>query len=166
LTLDDVPPEARVFIDSTIFIYHATAMSVQCRGLLERCERGDVAGVSSVMVLAEVAHRLMTIEAVASGATSGRDVVKKLRARPDLVRRLHVYQEQVDRIPLMGIEVLPLDIGALVRSADVRRESGLLMNDSLVVVTARDAGITHLASGDPDFSRVEDLTLYRPSDLE
>jgi predicted nucleic acid-binding protein len=77
-----------------------------------------------------------------------------------------VYQEQVDRIPLMGIEILPLDSGALVRSADVRRESGLLVNDSLVFITARDAGIAHVASGDPDFSRIEDFTLYRPSDLE
>jgi predicted nucleic acid-binding protein len=166
LTLDDVPSGARVFIDSTIFIYHATAVSVQCRGLLERCESGDVAGVSSALVLAEVAHRLMTIEAVASGTIVGRDVVKKLRGRPDVVRQLHVYQEQVDRVPLIGIEILPLDSGALVRSAEVRRESGLLVNDSLVVITARDAGIAHVASGDPDFSRIEDFTLYRPSDLE
>jgi predicted nucleic acid-binding protein len=166
LTLDDVPSGARVFIDSTIFIYHATAVSPQCRGLLERCEKGDLAGVSSVLVLAEVAHRLMTIEAVGCGAIAGKDVVKKLRARPDLVRRLHVYQEQVDRIPLMGIEILPLDWGALVRSADVRRESGVLANDSLVVVTARDAGIAHLASADPDFGRIEDCTWYRPSDVE
>jgi predicted nucleic acid-binding protein len=164
--LDDVPSGARVFIGSTILIYHATAVSVQRRDLLERCESGDVAGVSSVIVLAEVAHRLMTIEAVASGTIAGKDVVRKLRARPDVVGHLHVYQEQVDRIPLMGIEILPLDTGALVRSADLRRESGLLVNDSLVVVTARNAGIAHVASGDPDFGRIEDFTLYRPSHLE
>lgn len=166
MTLEDVPSGARVFIDSTIFIYHATAVSPQCRGLLERCENGDVAGVSSVLVLAEVAHRLMTIEAVGSGAIAGKDVVKKLRARPDVVRRLHVYQEQVDRIPLMGIEILPLESGALLRSADVRRDSGLLVNDSLVVVAARDAGIAHIASADPDFGRIGDVMLYRPSDLK
>ena len=110
-----------MFVDSTIFIYHATGASPQCRTLLERCEAGAIIGVTSVIVLAEVAHRLMAIEAVAKGLVSGKDVVKKLRARPDLVRRLHVYQEQVERIPLMGIDVIALELDILLRSTDVRR---------------------------------------------
>ena len=166
MTLDRVPPASRIFLDSTIFIYHATGASAQCRALLERCEFGDVAGVTSVVVLAEVAHRLMTIEAVATGLVPGKGVVKKLRARPDLVRRLHVYHEHIERIPLMGIDVVPLEIGALLRSADIRREYGLLVNDSLVVAAAHGSGIGHLASADPDFARVKDLKLYRPGDLE
>ena len=165
MTLDRVPPASRIFLDSTIFIYHATGASPQCRTLLERCEVGEVAGVTSVVVLAEVAHRLMLIEAMAIGLVPGKDVVKKLRARPDLVRRLHVYQEQIERIPLMGVDIIPLEVGTLLRSADIRREYGLLVNDSLVVATARGAGIGHLASADPDFGRVKDLKLYRPGDL-
>jgi predicted nucleic acid-binding protein len=165
LSLDDVPRGARVFLDSTIFIYNATAVSPQCRTLLERCETGDVAGATSVVVLAEVAHRLMAVEAVASGAVVGKDVVKKLRATPHLVRRLHVYQEQIDRIPLMGVDILPLEFGSLLRSAEIRREYGLLVNDSLVVAAAQDSGIEHLASADPDFLRVKKITLYRPDDL-
>ena len=39
-----------------------------------------MADVTSVVVLAEVSHRLMMIEAVAGGLVSGKDVVKKLRA--------------------------------------------------------------------------------------
>lgn len=155
----------RIFLDSTIFIYHATGASLECRRLLERCEAGEVAGTTSVVVLAEVAHRLMMVEAVAAGLVSGKDVVKKLRAKPEVVRKLHVYQEQVDRIPLMGVDVLPLDIGTLLRSADVRREYGLLVNDSFVVAAARGAGLGHLASADPDFDRVKSLKLYQPGDL-
>lgn len=166
MTLEDIAPGLRVFLDSTIFIYHATANSQQCRGLLERCEAGEVTGVTSVVVLAEVAHRLMAIEAVSTGLIAGKDVIKKLRAKPDLVRRLHVYQEQVDRIPLMGVEILPLELGSLLRSVDIRREYGLLVNDSLVVAAARDAGVEHVASADPDFDRVQGITRYRPSDLE
>jgi len=165
LTLDRVPASSRIFLDSTIFIYHATGTSPQCRDLLERCEAGDVSGVTSVVVLAEVAHRLMIIEAVASGVVSGRDVVKKLRARPDLARRLHVYQEHIDRIPLMGVDIVPLELRVLIRSADVRRQYGLLVNDSLVVAAARELGIAHLASAHADFRRVEEMTLYRPGDL-
>lgn len=165
MTLESVPARTRVFLDSTIFIYHATGASPECRSLLERCEAGDVTGVSSVVVLAEVAHRLMMIEAVAADLVSGKDVVKKLRAKPDAVARLHVYQEQVERIPLMGVDVLTLDIGTLLRSARVRRQYGLLVNDSLVVAAAQGAEVTHLASADPDFRRVKELKLYQPGDL-
>jgi predicted nucleic acid-binding protein len=148
-----------------IFIYHATGASPQCRALLERCEAGDVAGLTSVIVLAEVAHRLLIIEAVTTGLVTGKDVVKKLRARPDLVRLLHVYQEQVERIPLMGIDVAPLDAGTLLRSADMRRQYGLLVNDSIVAAAARGAGVDLLASADADFARVKGLRWYRPTDL-
>ena len=165
MTLDRVPSASRIFLDSTIFVYHATGASVQCRALLERCEAGDIAGVTSVVVLAEVAHRLMTIEAVAAGFVSGKDVVKKLRARPDLVGRLHLYQEQIERIPLMGVDVVPLQVGTVLRSADIRRKYGLLVNDSLIVASAREAGVGHLASADVDFRRVKELKLYRPGDL-
>ena len=165
MTLDRVPPASRIFVDSTVFIYHATGASPQCRAFLERCEAGAIAGVTSVIVLAEVAHRLMAVEAVAKGLVSGKDVVKKLRARPDVARRLHVYQEQVERIPLMGVNVIAFDLGALLHSADVRRRYGLLVNDSLVVAAAQAAGVEHLASADADFDRVKELRVYRPSDL-
>lgn len=165
MTLDRVASQSRVFLDSTIFIYHATGASPQCRALLERCEAGDVAGITSVVVLAEVAHRLMIIEAVAAGLVSGKDVVRKLRAGPDLVRRLQVYQEQVERIPLMGVDVVPLDVRTLLHSADIRRRYGLLVNDSLVVAAALGAGAGHLASADADFRRVKELKLYGPDDL-
>src|SRR5437667_2131735 len=99
----------RIFLDSTIFIYHATGASPECRRLLERCEAGDVTGVTSVVVLAEAGHRLMMIEAAAGGLVRGTDVVKELRAKPAVVGGLHVSKEQVERIPLMGVNVLPLD---------------------------------------------------------
>ena len=65
----------------------------------------------------------------------------------------------------MGVDIIKLEVGTLLRSADIRREYGLLVNDSLVVAAARGAGIGHLASADPDFGRVKGLELYRPGDL-
>ncbi len=165
MTIDRVPQGSRIFLDSTIFIYHFTGASADCRHLLERAEAGDIKAVTSVVVLAEVAHRLMTIEAVTSGAVAGRDVVKKLRSRPEIVRRLTIYREQVERIPLMGVDVRPLDLGTLIRSAEVRRQHGLLVNDSLIVAAAREAGVDGLASADADFRRVRGLPVYWPADL-
>ena len=165
MTLDRLPAGSRVFVDSTIFIYHAAGASLQCRSFLERCEAGEIKGVTSVVALAETAHRLMMIEAVIQGLVSAKDVPKRLRARPDIVRKLHVYQEQVERIPLMGIEVVSVGHDVLLASAEVRRQHGLLVNDSLIVAAARAAGIATLASADRDFARVKGLIVYGPADL-
>lgn len=165
MTLDQVLPGSRVFIDSTIFIYHFTGASADCRRFLERCERGDLKGITSTVVLAEVAHRLMMIEAVSRGLLTTGNVVRKLRAKPELVTSLETYREQVERIPLMGVAILPLDMKSLLHSHDFRKKYGLLVNDSLVAATATLAGLRTLATADSDFKRVAELETYEPADL-
>lgn len=165
MTLDQIPSGSRIFIDSTVFIYHFTASSPACRKLLERCEAGDVRGLTSTAVLAEVTHRLMMSEAVAGRLVTSGNIVKKLHARPEIVRQLHLYDEQVQRIPLMGVQVVSRDLGTLIRSAEVRRQDGLLVNDSLVVAGTRETGADGLASADGDFRRVKDLKVFTPDDL-
>lgn len=165
MTLDAVPSRTRLFLDSTIFVYHFTGASRDCERCLERCERSDLRGVTSAVVLAEVAHRLMMLEARSRDLLAPGNLARKLRERPDVVRQLHAYQEQVERIPLLGVEILPLDLPTFLRSADVRRRHGLLVNDSLVAAAMLDAGIEALASADRDFERLDDVRVYRPGDL-
>lgn len=93
-----------VFVDVTVFIYHFTGASEECRHFLEGCERGEVKAVTSVTVLAETTHRLMMIEAVTAGLISPPNAAQKLRKNPGIVKKLRVYQEQTERIPLMGIQ--------------------------------------------------------------
>ena len=165
MRLDAVASGTRLFIDASIFIYHFTGSSRECRGLLERCERGEVKGLTSVIAVAEVAHRLMMMEALARGLVRGTNLARKLRERPAVVRKLRLYQEQIERIPLMGIDVVPLGLKTLVRSAELRSRYGLLTNDSLIATAAREEKVTALASADPDFRRIEDLQLFQPGDL-
>lgn len=161
-----IEPGRRVFVDSSIFIYHFLAASEQCRVLLRRCECQEVSGVTSAVVLAEVLHRLMMLEAVEANLVSPGNVAKKLRAKPDVVRQLRRYEERVARIPLMGIQILPFDLTLLLGSTGVRRQHGLLTNDSLVATSARLAKCDSLATGDADLERVEDLSVFRPTDLQ
>lgn len=164
-TLDQLVAGSRVFIDASIFIYHFTASSRQCRELLADCESGRFSGFTSVTAVTEVAHRLMMIEAVTKGLVSPGNVVRKLREKPALIRELHVYQEQIELIPLMGITVQGLDLEVTAFAAEIRRRHGLLVNDSLLSATAIREGITDFASADPDFERVEGLRLFHPDDL-
>ena len=164
-TLDQVPRGSRVFVDASIFIYHFAKVSWECRRLLQRCESGEVAGVTSVVVLSEVTHRLMMMEAVRQGLVTPGGVARKLRDRPAIVRQLPEYGVQVASIPGWDIEVLPLDLAACLRSADVRASSGLLTDDSLIVTTMRDQQLDAIATSDADFERVDGLRVFGPSDL-
>ena len=164
--LSEVPAGTSVFLDSTIFIYHFTGASPSCRDLLSRCEAGRLHAVTSAVAIAEVTHRLMTIEAVARGLVSPGNVIKKLRERPEIVRRLSLYQEQTEKIPWMGVEVAPLDRRLLAIAAPLRMRYGLLTNDSILLATALEYGIGAFASADRDFERVEPVQLFLPTDLE
>ena len=165
MTLDQIRSGSRVFIDATIFIYHFTGSSRDCRIFLERCEQGDLKGWTSVVALAETTHRLMMVEALANGLVSPGNVAQKLRRQPGAVQRLSLYQEQVEKIPLMAVEVIPLDLSSLLRAKKVRSRYGLLANDSILAATALEGGIVAIASADRDFERLEGVQLFQPSDL-
>ncbi len=161
---DSLAVGTAIFIDSTVFIYHFTGKSDACTRLLERCELGELKGVTSVTVLAEVSHRLMMVEAVSRGLVSPGNLVRKLREKPEIVADLSLYQQQVDRIPLMGVEIAPVDLRVWLESASYRRQHGLMTNDSLVAASAALQNVSCLASDDRDFERVDSLEVFIPKD--
>ena len=165
LPLTELPAGQTVFIDANIFIYHFTGLSHECSSFLERCERGELWGVTAVHILLEVLHRLMMVEAVTKGLVSSGNVAKKLRKRPDVVKQLADYQTQTEAILEMGIEVVGLTSDSLKVSHPYRCRDGLLVNDSLTTAVMEAEGILYLATADPDFTRVEGLRVYCPMDL-
>ena len=88
-----------------------------------------------------------------------------LRERPEVVQKLQVHDEAVGRIPLMGVEVLPLDLRALLAAGSLRQKLGLGVSASLATAAAREAGIEALATSDPALASADGLRVYRPSDL-
>lgn len=163
--LSKLPSGTRVFIDANVFIYHFTGVSQECREFLARCEHGEVFGVTGILVLLEVLHRLMMIEAETKKLITPRNVAKKLKEKPEIVKRLKDYQTYADAILEMGLEILPLDIEIVAMSERYRQEYGLLVNDAVTIALALNHGISALASADRDFERVKELTVYKPTDL-
>jgi len=133
MTLDAIEEGAAVFIDANVFIYHFVGASPQCTAFLARCESRELRGATSALVLAEVCHRLMTIEAVERKLVAPRNVVSKLAARPDLVRQLVTYEAATEAIPSMGVEVGAMTEAILMHGLRIQRRQGLLTNDSLIV---------------------------------
>jgi len=92
-------------------------------------------------------------------------VARKLRERPEIVRELCDYRNQIESVPRWGVQVLPVDLGRCTRAADVRAAHGLFTNDSVIVTTMRDAAVTAIATADHDFERVDGISVYRPIDI-
>jgi len=165
VTFDDIPAGAAIFIDANCLIYAATAdptYGPACKRLLERIETKELTGYVSAHVLAELAHRLMTIEAAALFSRPLTGMANWLRRHPAEVQRLTRHRRAIDDVAAIPLTILPVTGPQVSRAADVTIQHGLLTNDALIVVLMQDNGLTLLASVDADFDRVPALTRYAP----
>jgi len=67
MTFASIPAGAAVFVDANTFIYHFTndpKYGVACTQLLKRVKLQQVRGFTTAHVMADLAHRLMTLEAI------------------------------------------------------------------------------------------------------
>ncbi len=165
MTLDEIPGGHAIFIDTNCLVYEATADPLYgpaCKRLLERIENKELTGYTSAHVMAEMAHRLMTIEAALSQSRGPAGIANWLRRHPAEVQRLRHHRRAIDELAAIPITVLPVS-GALVsRAADLCIQFGLLTNDAVVVAVMQDRGLDALASLDDDFDRVPGITRYAP----
>jgi predicted nucleic acid-binding protein len=61
----DLPAGETIFLDASVFIHHFepnAAFGPAATDFLERIENQEINGVTSIHIVSEVAHRLMTIE--------------------------------------------------------------------------------------------------------
>lgn len=165
MTLAEIPRPSAVFVDANVFIYHFTGQSKECSDCLARIETGDLRGLTAQTTLLEVAHRLMVIEAIERGLRAGSSPAARLTRRSQLVRELSRYYFSTLKIPQMGIEILSIPMDFLTRSQEYRQTYGLLVNDSLIPLHMRTAGITYLASADGAFDRIPWIRRAFPSDV-
>ena len=63
----DLPAGATVFLDASVFIHHFEPNALfgpAATEFLERIENQEIGGLTATHVVSEIAHRLMTIEAM------------------------------------------------------------------------------------------------------
>jgi predicted nucleic acid-binding protein len=165
VTFDDLLASSAVFLDANCLVYAATAdpqYGPACQRLLQRIENTEITGFTAAHVLAEMAHRLMTIEAASLFNRPLAGMANWLCRHPAEVQQLGRYRQAIDDIAEIPITTLPVTGPQVSRAADLSRQHGLLTNDSLVVVVMQDNALTNLASLDADFDRVSGITRYSP----
>jgi predicted nucleic acid-binding protein len=165
MILSQIPLGSKVFIDANIFIYHFGGdgnISDACTEFLLRVEEKDVEAFTSTIILSEVLHRLMIVEAVEKYKLPLRGIVRYLKEHPDIVMTLEKYSIAPDKIRQMNVTILTMTLQDLLDSKGVRDSDGLLTNDSTSVSIMKRFGITDIATNDNDFERVNGVRVWKP----
>jgi len=165
LKLIDINAGSEVFVDSNVFIYHFTGVSGECSDFLNRCERSELIAMTTVNVVLEVLHRLMMVEAVRKNLVKPPNVVKKLSKAPQKLKSLNEYFINTEKIHDMGIAIKPLEFETIIKSHEVRLDSGLMVNDSVIIASMKEEGVKLLATSDKAFKKIEEINVCSPEDI-
>lgn len=101
MTFADLGAGEAIFLDANPFVYHFVSdplYGAACSQLLQRVENQELRGFTSAHVLTEMAHRIMTIEAVGAFAQPEAGIARRLRQHPALVQQLAGSHQAVERV--------------------------------------------------------------------
>src|SRR5271165_2933344 len=100
MTFVDLQLGDTVFLDANTFIYHSApdpVLGPPCKQLLQRIENQELLGYTSLHLLPEVAHKMMTIEANAVFGWRFPGMANRLRRHPAQVQTLTAHRLTLDR---------------------------------------------------------------------
>jgi predicted nucleic acid-binding protein len=101
MTFADLVAGESVFLDANTLVYHFTLDPLygsSCSQLLQQIENQELSGLISTHILTEVAHRVMTIEAIAAHGWPQAGIAQRLRRHPTQVQQLTGFRTAVERV--------------------------------------------------------------------
>jgi predicted nucleic acid-binding protein len=165
MTFAQIPAAAAVFLDANTLVYHFTShptFGPACSQLVKRIEHQHLTGFISTHVLSEIAHRVMTLEAIDRFGWPPAGIAARLRKHHIEIGKLTLHAQAVAQIPLLGIQAIAITPPLVEAATLASQQFELLTGDVLVVAVMQADGLTRLASNDADFDRVPGLTRYEP----
>lgn len=163
-SLPKIPSGSDVFLDANVLIYALGGRSLECSELLRRCALEQLMGITSIVVISEVTHRLMMEEAQSKGL-AGAQPAKTLGEHPERIQQLEDYWREIERLLSLNLLILSADEDTIRGAQQERERYGLLNNDSLIVAAMRLYGISIIATRDDSFQRITDMSVFSPSDV-
>jgi predicted nucleic acid-binding protein len=165
MILSSIPQGQSVFVDANTLIYHFAAdpmYGVACTDFVRRFERQEIVAICSTHVVADIAHRLMTIDAILAFGWPITGIAQRLRQNHAEIARLARFRQVVEQLPQSNLQVFPVDWPLITAAMAVSQRYQLLCGDALIVAVMEHHGLVHLASNDADFDRVPWLKRYSP----
>lgn len=159
--LADVPAGGTLFLDANIFLEHLLSREPTCTAFFQRLRSRELIGVTSVVVLAEVRHRLLLTQAVRLGyVNTPHRALEVLRSRPTVLSHLKACDVGLNWLMETGLRVVSVTPVQFRMAQRLSLRYHLLTNDALHLATMRTHRLRHLASNDADFLRVPRLTVW------
>jgi predicted nucleic acid-binding protein len=166
MTFDDLQTGDAAFVDANTLIYHFSnhpRYGAVCTRLLERIENKEIQGFTLSHSLADVAHRVMTIEAMNRMHWPVAGLAARLKKHHAEIPKLSLYLQATAKVSQLGLQVLPVTEQLVVAATHFSQQFELLTGDALIVAGMHQHGLTKLASEDADFDRVPGITRYAPA---
>ena len=105
----------------------------------------------------------MVVEVIGrSSARNTKDAIRLLRSDRSMIPNLKTCWRELDRIYGMQFIVLEEKIDTFKESLSIAKKYSLLAKDAYIASFARSYGITHIATNDGDFERIEWLNVWKP----
>jgi len=98
MTFASIPAGASLFLDANTLIYHFSGdpkYGAACTALIQQVELQQVQGFVSTHVMSDVAHRLMTLEAMQLCGWSAAGIAARLRKHHAEIPKLATYRDAV-----------------------------------------------------------------------
>ncbi|MGH7136189.1 MAG: type II toxin-antitoxin system VapC family toxin [Pirellulales bacterium] len=166
MIFQDIPASTSLFIDANTFVYHFTPHPIlqpACSALLARIARHEVLATTSTHVVNDVAHRVMTTEAVAKFGWPVAGIAQRLRKHPAKIMQLSLFRQAIDDINQFGVRIVVPPASINSAAAIVSQQYGLLSGDALIVAIMQQFGLSSIASHDADFDRVPWIMRFSPA---
>jgi predicted nucleic acid-binding protein len=114
--------------------------------------------------VAEFNHRRMMQEAQSRGLSAS-NPAKALAQNPAPVRQLTQYSQETEDLLSGDLLVLAIEGTDFNKAGELQWTHGLLTNDSLNLAVAMRSGVSLLATADPHFDSIPEVTVFKPEDL-
>ncbi len=161
----DVPAGTRCFIDANIFVYHlvdAPELSDACSDFLERIEKGELAGTTSAVAVAEAVHEVMLGEAMTKHDLPHRGLAHRLQRQAQLIADLSRHKEVIKLVRALNLQVVPTTLELLKKAAALAVTQQVLTNDAVTLAVMAQESLTNIATNDDNFRRVGTATVWTP----
>jgi len=164
--LEDVPDDSAVFVDANILLYGISghpAHGKSCNGFLGRVKREEIKGITSIIVLNEVLHKLILGEIAEKHGLKLYQVIDLIKQNPEILKDMRTY-EIMDKVEsTSNLSILNATSQNFTQARKLMKGHSLLSNDAIHLAIMKENNMINLASNDSDFERVEWIKLYKPS---
>lgn len=165
MDIELLPANSSCLVDANILLYHIAGTSADSKTFLQRVANEEVQAYLTTIVIAEVLHRQMLIEAAIRGLVTPGKTLNKLKANPTVISTLTDYIAQVEKLLQLPFVIAEITAADIAESHKLRRAHGLFVNDSINLACAHRLSIANIVTNDRDFNRVATVSVWEPADV-